>query len=251
MSIRQRWLNSAPRRFILTLTGFRRNNAHKEYEFEPYFQYKIAPYEKDYTLYFDVKPSKLIYHREIFAKMVEYNGYSLIGYLDYHYKAYTDKKGFLRFLRYETLEKVKFAPNPTMKSALEQVLEWVREEEDANTRLSDANQHPEGTSPEPALNSLVSPFPGKIELNNQLNMEKYIQLLILTKELKTPGKDGEYLFKNFSSTDLAGILCQFENLGELRLNTLQKKVTEANNKLNLDDSKVQKLNKALLDFFYH
>ena len=250
MSIRQRWLDSASHRFLLTITGFRRNNDRKEYEFEPYFQYKIGPYERDYTLYFAKKPSKLIYHREIFAKMVEYYGYSLIGYLDYHYKAYTDKKGFLRFLRYETLERIKFAPNP-FKSALEQVLEWVREEEDANTRPSDANQHPEGTSPEPALNSLAGPFPGKIELNNQLNMEKVIQLLILTKDLKIPGRDGEYLFKNFSNTDLAGILCQFENLGELRLNTLQKKVAEAKNRLNLDDPKVQKLSKALLDFFYH
>ncbi|HTI10901.1 MAG TPA: hypothetical protein VL832_20165 [Puia sp.] len=250
MSIRQRWLDSASYRFFLTMTGFRKNNDHKEYEFVPYFQYKIGPYERDYTLYFAKKPSKLIYHREIFAKMVEYYGYGLIGYLDYHYKAYTDKKEFLRFLRYEILERSKYAVTP-IKSALEQVLNWVREEEDANNRLSGASQHPEVTSPEPALNSLAGPFPGRMQLNNQLNTEKYTQLLILAQGLTSPGRDGEYLFKRCSDSDLAAILHHFEHLGGLRLNTLQKKVAEARKHLDLNDPKVEKLNQALLEFFYH
>jgi len=109
---------------------------------------------------------------------------------------------------------------------------------------------PDDASLEVAMNSLVGPFPGKIELNNQFNMEKYIQLLILTQGLMTPGKDGEYLFKRFSNTDMAGILCQFEHLGELRMNTLQKKVTEAKKNLHLHDPRVEKLNKALQEFFY-
>src|SRR5882757_343169 len=242
MRILKRWRNSEPLRYLLTLIGFRHNNDNKEYEFVPYFQYKIGPYESDHTLYFDVKPSKLNYHREIFTKMVEYKGYSLIGYLDYHYNAYTNKKEFLRFIRYETLEKLIPGPVGTYRTTLELILEWEKEEgnklEKEYTDLSKGSRDLGAPSLEAAMNSLIGPFSGKIELNNQLNTEKFTQLFILTLGQRSSGRDGEYLFKNFSDTDLAVILHHFEHLGHLRLNTLQKKVAEARKNLRLDDPRV-------------
>jgi hypothetical protein len=49
-------------------------------------------------------------------------------------------------------------------------------------------------------------FAGKIVINGPQQLERLIQLLIVVKDLRAPGRAGEALFSTFSATDLAAIL---------------------------------------------
>lgn len=49
----------------------------------------------------------------------------------------------------------------------------------------------------------------------------------------------------------AGFLHQFDGLSKQRLNTLQGKVAMAEQRLNRNDPRVEKLVQALIEFFYH
>jgi len=250
-------------RFILFLFDFHPNHAVQEYEFEPWFEYKIGPPEKGPILYFPKQPNKQQYKNAIFGKMREYSGIDLPHFLDYHYAAYPDKKEFVRFLWYEILEKSKSDITQDRRLNLETALEWVKEKEPgtlianaAASSLSDPTGN-QPTAPENILSRLEADmyeisrsYAGKIALNSQLHMEKLIQLLIIISDLRAPGKKIELLFEKFSAMDIAAILRQIEVFGDQRINTLQLKIPPARDHLNLNDPKVQKLIKALTDFFF-
>jgi len=91
---------------------------------------------------------------------------------------------------------------------------------------------------------------GKIDLYNEHHMTKLIQALILLKDLRAPGKKIVNLFKTFSDTDLAAILRQFVLYGDYKTNTSQTKIAGVKKDMDLNDPAVQKLAKALEDFFF-
>lgn len=109
-------------RNVLASFGNRSAYSHTPGSFEPYFQYKIGPYQWDQYLYFPKEPFALRYKNEIFNKLEEYSGYDTITYLEFHYIAYQDKQDFLRFLHYELSERLKFRPKNTR---LLSALNWV------------------------------------------------------------------------------------------------------------------------------
>jgi len=79
---------------------------------------------------------------------------------------------------------------------------------------------------------------------------RLVQLFILLKDTQTGGKKRVQLFKSFSDTDMAAVLRQFELFGDKKTNTLQVKIGEAKAELNLNDPAVEKLSKALAEFFF-
>jgi len=261
--------------------------------YTPYFQYKIGYYRPDYYLYFPKEPFATRYKNEVFNKLQEYSGYDLIRYLEFHYTAYPDKIDFLRFLQYETTERLTQRPKKSLLQKLQYSLEWVRGKQQELSTQAQSNfngklEHNvkdllcQGNSEarqkdmelaardlskklaeymdqvmartEEKIESLANSFvTGQIELNNQIHLEKVIQLLILLQTIQAPLKiaRGEQLFKKFSATDIASILhLHFEAFKNKRINTLQVKIREAGERLNPGNPKVQKLSAALEDFFY-
>jgi hypothetical protein len=93
---------------------------------------------------------------------------------------------------------------------------------------------------------------GNIELNNHNNLDRLIQLYILIQTIKSPDSVSEdKLFKHNSSTDLASILhLHFRAFKDKKFNTVQVRITECSDRLKVNDPKVQKLTKALTEFFY-
>jgi len=276
----EKFFNKLFIRFLLSDFGFRSPYHQKKWEIIPYFQYKIGPYKSDYYLYFRRPPFLQRYKNEIFDKMSEYAGYDLTHYLEFHYSAFEDKKEFLRFVRYEISERRKWltSPKPTSyRVCLATSLEWVKEKELAlsaelvqQARAIPFPQMLPAPVPDPQspaspdslvlaetlsaaelkMNELTRSFSGKITLSNFHHQGRLIQLFILLKDLKTPGKKFQPLFKSFSSTDLAAILRQFEEFKDKKINTLQGNITDSNKELRLDDPKIEQLNKALIDFFF-
>jgi len=104
------------------------------------------------------------------------------------------------------------------------------------------------------ITSLTDSFPaGNVELNNHNNLEKVIQLGVLILSINAPAKASteDKLFKRFSSTDLASILhLHFRAFKNKKFNTVQVKITECSDRLKINDPKVQKVVRALNDFFY-
>lgn len=102
--------------------------------------------------------------------------------------------------------------------------------------------------------SLTDSFPaGNIELNNHANLEKLIQLyiLIMSVDVSEQAASEERLFKRFSATDLASILhLHFLAFKDKKFNTVQVKITDCNDRLKINNPKVQKLTRALKEFFY-
>jgi hypothetical protein len=93
-------------------------------------------------------------------------------------------------------------------------------------------------------------FAGSISMFGEHHLERMVQLLILVKELSATGTMGQPLFRSFSNTDLAAVMRQFEAFRGMRLNTIQKKITEMAGKLRANDPKTVQVMKALTDFFY-
>lgn len=62
--------------------------------------------------------------------MCEYDGYDIILYLEFHYNAYADKADFLRFLKYETNQKLKLKLGKSLAIKLEAVLDWLNEKQE-------------------------------------------------------------------------------------------------------------------------
>lgn len=154
----------------------------------PYFRYEIGPYRTDYLLHFRREPNWDLYKSEVFNKLEEVSGYDIARYQNFHYQQYTDKADFLRFLRYETNERIRWLGGRMRdwRIKLELVLAWVEEP----------------------------------------------------------------LFRQFSMTDIASILHQFEHFKDMKVNTLQKRIIDCNNDLRPTDPKTALLIKALTDFFY-
>ena len=250
-------------RYLVYVFGIGIRKPHRD--FTPYFQYRIESYRPDFFLYFPKPPYYNVYKNEWFRKLISYHGYELTQFLDFHYQQFADKKEFLRFLHYEVAASLKARTPKTKPSAywdtLETCLLWVNEQKDL---LEPAPPFPGSPVPEHvAVNGqargldieshvaeLMNSFAGRITLNNHHHLIRVIQVLILLKDLSTSGKKPLSLFNNFSTTDLAAILRQFEELKDLKVNTIQSKISEANAELQPDDPKTEKLIKALTDFFY-
>jgi hypothetical protein len=220
----------------------------------PYFQYKIGPFQNDYFLYFRREPNWPRYKYEIFSKLYTLSGYDIPRYLDFHYSAYADKEGFRRFLKFEIEDRVAVRGSKAMVQKLQIVSTWVAEQE----KLEAAKTAVTNVTPvngngleliEEHMAELKRSFDGKIVINGSHQLEKLIQLLILVKDLRAPGKTGAPLFSSFSTTDMAAILRQLDELGDLKLNTLQKKITEGNMALRIN-AKAAALEEALIKFFF-
>jgi hypothetical protein len=273
MKFPQKWMNHWFLREMAGLTGFRNAyDLHGDEPFIPYFQYRVGDYQSDHYLYFKAPPRKWDYTWEIFQKMYEYEGYDLIRYIEFHYKAYEDKEDFLRWFRYETsrqlrrLRKYRFVfwmRLTKIKTRLQTTLEWVEEEEKRRKErpaevIASQPENDSGAEEEAGflerievgMVGLLRAHSGKIVLYNEYHAMRLIQLLILLKDTQTGGKKRIQLFKSFSDTDMAAVLRQFELFGDKKTNTLQVKIGEAKAELNLDDPAVQKLSKALMEFFF-
>ena len=129
MSLRNRLFKFVFFRSIFTSFGNRTPYSAKTKEFVAYFQYKIGPFQPDYCLYFARQPILQVYKKEIFNKMREYEGYDLIRYLESHYAAYEDKPDFIRFLRYEVTERLKYSIPRTSRLNLQATFDWLVEKQ--------------------------------------------------------------------------------------------------------------------------
>lgn len=110
------------------------------------------------------------------------------------------------------------------------------------------------TSTEEQMQSLTGSFiTGQVDLNNYNHQERLIQLFKLLQTIQAPPQiaKGEQLFKKFSDTDMTSILLlHFTAFKGKKLNTVQVKIREADERLNPSNAKVKKLTEALQEFFY-
>ena len=222
----------------------------------PYFQYKIGAYQKDHFLYFRKEPSWLRYKVEAFDKMIAMSGYDITRFLDFHYAAYSDKEDFLRFLRYEIegrIATLKKYPKENVP-AYPVILKWLDEKQPLEPAKKVAATDTNGLDAvsdlfEHSLAEMGRGYFGNIVIREPRHMERLIQLLIVLKDLRAPGKKGEALFADFSTTDLAAILRHIAELRDYKVNTLQKKIGE-NNEAMRDDPRVVALQEALTRYFF-
>jgi hypothetical protein len=242
-------------RFLVNIFGLESFIRKPDRDFTAYFQYRIESYKPDHFLYFPRPPYRNVYINELFRKLCSYHGYALTQFLEFHYQQFADKKEFLRFLHYEMAVRLKAKTPKTKPSAYREMVEtcllWVNEQKIlVEPELQVLIDERISAGVEPRMAELTQSFAGKINLNNQLHLTKVIQVLLLLKELNAPGKKPLPLFKNFSTTDMAAILRQFEELRDKKVNTIQVRIGEANTQLRPDDPKTEKLIRALTDFFY-
>ena len=97
--------------------------------FTPYFQYEIAPYQDDFTLYFRRLPTAKQYYNYIFLKLWAYNPQDAIKFIEVHYDVYPDKKDFLLFLQRQLKyrsERAKKGSNIVSIAGI--ALDWVTEQ---------------------------------------------------------------------------------------------------------------------------
>ncbi len=275
-------------RNMLSDFGSRASYSRSGSVFTAYFKYKIGPYEKDHCLYFLKEPSARRYYNEIFNKMIEYTGYDLFKYLDFHYSLYHDEADFLRFLQYETEERLQKTSGPEFKRAQKATLKWLKEKMQHNLeKEAPAVQQEISGTIRKALNGPTSSFDieaiiekvsapltahvqsmaseaedrflaiartfttGNIQLNNQQHIEKLLQAFYLFSTVKAPGSKTDGLFKEFTVTDLAFLLnMHFNEFKGMKPNTVQKKIAVAVEKVRFENPQVRKLNEALQEFFY-
>jgi len=228
----------------------------------PYFQYEIGPYSTDYRLHFRRQPSWGLYKNEIFSKLHEFTGYDITRYLNFHYEPYADKTGFLQFMRFETDERIRLLGKRLKdhRIKLEMVLAWVNEQERTlNKPLGDAAPgevragQPDETEMaivEAKLNEVTKSYAGRIVVSDERRLDRIIQLLLLLRDLQSPGKPIWPLFSQFSTTDMAAILRQFEIFRDMKVNTIQKRIMDCNKDLRPAEQKTAQLIRALNDFFY-
>ena len=97
--------------------------------FTPYFQYEIAPYQDDFTLYFPKLPTPKQYYNYIFLKLFAYNPQDAIKYIEVHYGVYPDKKDFLLFLKRQLQHRSMRAKQGSNLLSIATIsLDWVSEE---------------------------------------------------------------------------------------------------------------------------
>lgn len=257
--------------------------------FIPFFQYKIEHNQpEDYYLYFPREPYAVQYYNEIFNKLSTFKPFDIVGYLEFHFAAYPNKYDFLRFLHYEITDRLKQSTKKVNRSKLESAKEWVSEKQqelqknqqaelrreiesdvrelfpvgqtmtqkDTDNAVDKLSERMEKilANAEEQLASITGAFvTGKIVLNNQNHEEQVIQVLKLLQTVQAPPQKGrvELLFKKFADIDIAAILrFHFEAYQSQKLNTVQTKVSSANDHLRHNNPKVQKLTAALQEFFY-
>ena len=241
-------------RFLFRLFGVRFADRRKEL-FTPYFQYRIGPFVADYHLYFRREPSWFRYQFEFFSRLYEYSGYGLTLFLDFHYQAYADKADFRRFLRYEAEELLKSPGRKKYRVKIEMVLVWVQEQEAAAVAVTGIpggvgqTGGAEVEAVETSMSEVTRSHKGKIVIDQPHHLERFVQLLIMIKDIKAPGRVGAPVFREFSATDLAAILRHIQTFKEMKLNSLQKRITEESRKLS-GDERAQKMQKALVEYFY-
>lgn len=193
--------------------------------FIPYFQYKIGNYRSDHLLYFHSEPFGLRYYNEFFNKLNEYIPGHIPDYLDFHFSAYSDKQGFLKFLHHEISGRLKQNIGKARSQKLEIAQEWVSEKQQELKTVQKAavqqeikqgvqdmlpaasNANPEEienivqtlsqklsdhieqilTGTEERMLSITDSFvTGNIELNNQNHLFKVIKLFKLIKDVQAP-----------------------------------------------------------------
>lgn len=103
--------------------------------FIPYFQYKIGVYQRDYYLYFATLPNSVRYTNDIFNKLYEYGGYEIIQFVEFHYNTFYDKADFIRFLKYETFQRLKLKSGKSFKRKLDVVCGWLTEKKEEEQNL--------------------------------------------------------------------------------------------------------------------
>lgn len=195
--------------------------------FIPYFQYKIGHYQSDHFLYFQREPFGLRYYNEFFNKLNEYVPGHIPDYLEFHFSAYSDKQGFLKFLQHEISGRLKQKYGKARPQKLEIALEWVLEKQlelksvqkaalqqeikqgvqemlptarQANPeeieniaqaisqKLSDRIEQIMIGTEERMLSITDSFVTGNIELNNQNHLAKVIKLFKLLKDVQAPAE---------------------------------------------------------------
>lgn len=257
--------------------------------FTPFFQYKIGHnHPEDYSLYFPKEPYAIQYYNEIFNKLFTFKPFDIVAYLEFHYAAYPNKYDFLRFLQYEIADRLKQLTKKVNRSKLESAREWVNEKrqelqknqqaelrreieagireffpvgqpmskkdtDNAIEKLSERMEKIIANTEEQLANLTGAFVTGKIVLNNQNHEMQVIQVLKLLQTVQAPPQKGkvELLFKKFADIDIAAILrFHFEAYQNQKLNTVQGKVSAANDLLRHNNPKVQKLTAALQEFFY-
>lgn len=257
--------------------------------FIPFFQYKIGHNQpEDYQLYFPREPYAIQYYNEIFNKLSTFKPFEIVAYLEFHYTAYPNKYDFLRFLQYEINDRLKQSIKKANRPKLESAKEWVTEkqqelqksqqaelrreieagvreffpvgqamtEKDTDNAVEKLSERMEKiiANTEEQLASITGAFvTGKIVLNNQTHEEQVIQVLKLLQTVQAPSQKGkvELLFKKFADIDISAILrFHFEAYQNQKLNTVQTKVSSANDLLRNNNPRVQKLTAALQEFFY-
>lgn len=257
--------------------------------FISFFQYKIGHNKpEDYYLYFPSEPYALQYYNEIFNKLFTFKPFDIVSYLEFHYTAYSAKYDFLKFLQYEIADRLKQTGKKVNRPKLESANEWVTEkqqelqksqqvelrreieagvreffpvgqamtEKDTGNAIEKLSERMEKViaNAEEQLSSITGAFvTGKIVLNNQNHEEQVIQVFKMLQTVQAPPQKGkvELLFKKFADIDIAAILrFHFEAYQNQKLNTVQGKVSSANELLRNNNPKVQKLTAALQEFFY-
>ena len=212
-------------RNMLTDFGGRSAYSKKPGNFIPYFQYKIGSFQQDYYLHFPKKPYSIQYENEIFNKLMEYKGYDIVNYLEFHFEASNEKHDFLQFVRYELADRLKRKIPGTRRQKLQLALEWVIEKQEQlqakkqteikleieqylrSIFISGQTISPKEiensvqelslklsgyidkimTDTEEKLSAILERLPsGRIELNNHNHEEKMIQLLILLQQVQAP-----------------------------------------------------------------
>jgi hypothetical protein len=290
MKLRDRLFSSFFVRNMLATFGNRTPYFIKTRVFPPYFQYKIGNYQPNFLLYFKKPPTLQAYKNEVFNKMSEYSGIDLAGYLDFHYQASEDKPMFTRFLQYEVSERMRWPVSRNYKLRLQATFDWLKEkrvEEStylehiskdqilADVRAVVGGQNASAFDSEKMItafsellvarmNQMVdaakekmealteSLITGNIELNSEHNLDRLIHLHLLVQAIEMRrGSSIEKLFKRNTNMDLASMLhLHYRAFKGKQINTVQARIGKASEDLKINDLKVQKLTKALSDFFY-
>ena len=86
-------------------------------------------------MYFTSAPNNIRYTNYIFNKLHQYDGYDVIRFVEFHLAAYHEKADFVRFLKYETSQRLKAQPGKAFKIKLESVLDWLAEKQEEQRLL--------------------------------------------------------------------------------------------------------------------
>jgi len=288
--LKKKLLSNVFLRNVWASLGLRSAYSTQKGGFIPYFQYIIGPYEQDYYLYFREEPFVKRYKNEIFNKLFEYDRNDGKKYLAFHYEAYADKQDYLHFLQDEVSERLERRPGKIQKSKLQAALDWVTEklqelrvqqEQLLRQRIEQGvqqiiNSQPAATPQE--LDNLVKTFSDKlftemerivataeqgIKEKTVSNLElsrpypqyktKFIQFFLVLRAMMAPSNiaKAEPFIKSFPYSDMAAMLYQyFKDFRDVKLDTLQRNISNINSEFNYKNPNVKKLDEAMRAFFY-